>query len=74
MTKIIINDMDAAAFRDDRVTGKRLNITINRYRCRSLAGFRGRLAQMDRALVSGTRGRGFESHIAYQWSKGAASV
>jgi NitT/TauT family transport system substrate-binding protein len=27
---------------------------------------RGRLAQLDRALVSGTRGREFKSHIAYQ--------
>ena len=26
----------------------------------------GRLAQMDRALVSETRGRGSESHIAHQ--------
>ncbi len=26
----------------------------------------GRLAQLDRALVSGTRGRGFESRIAHQ--------
>jgi hypothetical protein len=32
--------------------------------------FRGRLAQLDRALVSGTRGRGFKSHIAYQWRRG----
>ncbi len=29
----------------------------------------GRLAQLDRALVSGTRGRGFKSHIAYQREK-----
>ncbi len=29
----------------------------------------GRLAQLDRALVSGTRGRGFKSHIAYQSEK-----
>jgi hypothetical protein len=28
----------------------------------------GRLAQMDRALVSGTKGRGFESRIAHQHS------
>jgi hypothetical protein len=27
----------------------------------------GRLAQLDRALVSGTRGRGFKSHIAYHY-------
>ena len=27
--------------------------------------FRGRLAQVDRALVSGTKGRAFESHIAH---------
>jgi hypothetical protein len=26
----------------------------------------GRLAQVDRALVSGTKGRGFESRIAHQ--------
>jgi hypothetical protein len=30
------------------------------------SGNYGRLAQLDRALVSGTRGRGFKSRIAYQ--------
>jgi hypothetical protein len=30
----------------------------------------GRLAQLDRALVSGTRGRGFKSHIAYHSKPG----
>ena len=33
----------------------------------------GRLAQMDRALVSGTKGPGFESRIAYQFNNPAAS-
>lgn len=74
MTKYAINGMDAAAFRADCVTvkrgeGHRIPLDIRRPHVR----FRGRLAQMDRALVSGTRGRGFESHIAYQWRKGAAS-
>jgi hypothetical protein len=38
-------------------------------RFRGQMHFRGRLAQLDRALVSGTRGRGFKSHIAYHADK-----
>jgi hypothetical protein len=41
--------------------------TVKRLRRR--ASFKGRLAQLDRALVSGTRGRGFKSHIAYHADK-----
>jgi hypothetical protein len=36
--------------------------------CRKVL-IRGRLAQLDRALVSGTRGHGFKSHIAYHSDK-----
>ena len=45
----------------------RINYGKSLTNARFSAAWCGRLAQMDRALVSGIKGRGFESRIAHQF-------
>ena len=72
----IVDGMDTAAAGTSQLQGeKRLNIRLSHsmvhrhVRFRGQMHFWGRLAQLDRALVSGTRGRVFKSHIAYHAQK-----